>query len=163
MCYYSGTERYSTANCDNLLKCLCHWCLCTDVMRKNTDDGREIDLGRLFFQSLRLKFGGTSCLWVLNEQIVYVPQVCKSLSASKSYFLPPHTTMGGSCQCANMTRIRSQIMSSFAGVMTVVPGFLQCWHKTHKTVKYQRKEGVIRVRFVSSFLLLFLFINTSIF
>lgn len=35
----------------------------------------------------------------------------------------PRTTMGGSCQCANTTRIRGEIMSSSPDVMTVVPGF----------------------------------------
>lgn len=75
------------------------------VMRENTMTGEKSTSGGCFFSAAVWSFRGTSCLWVLNEQFVYVPPVCKSLSASKSYFLPAHTTMGGSCQCANMTRI----------------------------------------------------------
>lgn len=78
---------------------------------------------------------------LLNEHVVCVLPRCKSLSASKSYFLPLHNN-GGSEQCANMTRIQSLIMSSSLEVLTVEPRFLQSWHETasRKTIKYLESQ-----------------------
>lgn len=79
--------------------------------------------------------GGHFLPRVLNEPFVYVPLVGKSLIASKSSILPRYNNRG-SCQRANMTRMRST--KTFPGVITVVPRFMQCWHKSGRPWKSRK-------------------------
>lgn len=59
----------------------------------------EKSTSTIVFSELLFEVGGLFLPRVLNEPFVYVLQVCKSLSASKSSFLPPYNNRGVMPMC----------------------------------------------------------------